>query len=221
MKTITRILSNDENVENVNIVNVPPKLKSTTEAPTTPKRSFPVNFSTPRPPSHRVSVTFSENLSLDSNSLYSFLFIFKGVPVANARHRRSKSTDERWLEHRSAHPVPLGTIMQPQYKNRKSFTKPDAKEIINSKSAKYCLVAQTADTDGELETCLYKGNVIPTAAGGAQVIFDDVECLKQKSPVSVSISSAQKRGSDDYQMNEEEVANRCSVGIQNSKKAKI
>lgn len=109
--------------------------------------------------------------------------------------------------------------MQPQYKNRKSFTKPDAKEIINSKSTKYCLVSQTADTDGELETCLYKGNVIPTAAGGAAVIFDDVECLKQKSPVSSF--AAQKRGSDDYHINEDEIVNRCSAGVQSSKKLKM
>lgn len=111
--------------------------------------------------------------------------------------------------------------MQPQYKARKSFTKPEAKDIINSKAAKYCLVSQTADTDGELETCLYKGNVIPTSAGGAQVIFDDVEYLKQKSPVALA---TKKRGSDDnfadYQMNQEEITNRCSVGIQGSKKQK-
>ncbi|KAJ6638917.1 Decapping nuclease DXO like [Pseudolycoriella hygida] len=56
----------------------------------------------------------------------------RGVPVANVRHRRSRSTDERWLEHRPPNPVPLGTIFQPYYKARKSITKlTDAKDLIN------------------------------------------------------------------------------------------
>lgn len=107
----------------------------------------------------------------------------QGVPVANIRHRRSRSTGERWLEHRAPNPVPLGTILQPYYRNRKSVTKlTDARDITNPKTTKYCLVSQAADTDGEVETRLFKGNVIPTTGGGAQVVFDDVECLKQSSP---------------------------------------
>lgn len=55
LKTITRILSNGESVENIN-ANIQPRLKSTSEAPATPKRQvIPMNFSTPRPPAHRVS----------------------------------------------------------------------------------------------------------------------------------------------------------------------
>jgi len=107
----------------------------------------------------------------------------RGIAASNIRHRRSRSTGDRWLEHRAAHPVPLGTIMQPFYKNRKSITKlTDIKDITDPKTSKYCLVSQGADTDGEVETRLYKGNVIPTCGGGAQVVFDDVECLKQRSP---------------------------------------
>lgn len=106
--------------------------------------------------------------------------------MANPRHRRSKSTDGRYVEHRSPNPVPLGTILQPYYNNRpKSITKlTDAKDITNAKSARYCLVSQGADTDGEVETRLYKGDIIPTCGGGAQVVFNDVECLKQRSPVN-------------------------------------
>lgn len=40
------------------------------------------------------------------------------------------------------------------------------------------------DTDGEAETQLYKGDIIQTCGGGAQVVFNDVECLKQRSPDS-------------------------------------
>lgn len=37
------------------------------------------------------------------------------------------------------------------------------------------LVSQGADTDGEVETQLYKANVVPTCGGGAQVVFNDVD----------------------------------------------
>ncbi|XP_037933956.1 kinesin-like protein KIF23 [Teleopsis dalmanni] len=108
----------------------------------------------------------------------------RGAAAANSRHRRSRSTGERWIEHRAPNPVPLGTILQPYLKNRKSITKlAEMKDLTSHKATKYCLVSQEADTDGDVETKLYKGNVIPTCGGGAQVIFDDVECLKQKSPV--------------------------------------
>ncbi|XP_058834186.1 kinesin-like protein KIF23 [Topomyia yanbarensis] len=107
----------------------------------------------------------------------------RGVAVANPRHRRSRSTGERWLEHRAANPVPLGTILQPYYTNRKSITKlTDARDVTNAKASKYCLISQDADTEGEVETKIFKGDVIPTTGGGAQVIFNDVECLKQYSP---------------------------------------
>jgi kinesin family member 23 len=53
--------------------------------------------------------------------------------------------------------VPLGTIFQPYYKSgRKSITKCELKDVVNSKTSKYCLVSQQADTDGEVETMLYK-----------------------------------------------------------------
>lgn len=117
----------------------------------------------------------------------------QGVPVANIRHRRSRSTGERWLEHRAPNPVPLGTILQPYYRNRKSVTKlTDARDITNPKTTKYCLVSQAADTDGEVETRLFKGNVIPTTGGGAQVVFDDVECLKQSSPNAGPVSQRKR-----------------------------
>lgn len=147
---------------------------------------------------------------------------FQGIAAANNRYRRSKSTDERWLEHHTPNPVPLGTIFQPYYKSRKSITKlTDAKDIVNAKTSKYCLVSQGADTDGEVETRLYKGNVIPTCGGGAQVVFNDVECLKQKSPIASP--RRLKRPSDEEPNinNIDELTSRCSIGIQGSKKSKF
>lgn len=110
------------------------------------------------------------------------------VAVANPRYRRSRSAGggDHWLDHRPLNSaVPLNTIMQPVMKRRKSVTKlTDVKDVTNPKTSKYCLTTQTVDSDGDLETCLYKGDVIPTYSGGAQVLFNDMEVLQHKSPQS-------------------------------------
>lgn len=108
----------------------------------------------------------------------------RDAPVANKRYRRSRSAGDVWVEHRPAMPTPLGTVLQPVINRRKSLTKlTKKKEIVNSKHSKYLLISQNQDDEGDLETKLYKGDIIPTCSGGAQVIFDDVEKLKQESPV--------------------------------------
>lgn len=143
---------------------------------------------------------------------------FQGVAVANVRHRRSRSAD-KWIEHRAANPVPLGTILQPYYKNRKSITKlTDAKDFTNPKNSKYCLISQAADTDGEVETRLYKGNVIPTTGGGAQIVFDDVELLKQTSPIA---STPQRKRPSIELSPVRDIASKCSVGIEGHSSKKI
>nr|CAI5820125.1 unnamed protein product [Callosobruchus analis] len=107
---------------------------------------------------------------------------YNGTPY---HRRRSRSADEIWLEHNTVKPVPLGTVMQPSMKKRKSVTKLDkAKDVTNPKQSKYCLVAQEQDLDGETETKVYKGDILQTCGGGAQVIFNDVECLRQESPTA-------------------------------------
>lgn len=83
----------------------------------------------------------------------------RGVPQANLRHRRSKSVGtEGWLEHKTTNnPTPLGTILQPYYRTTKTVTKlTDVKDVANSRTSKYCLITQKEDTDGEVETKLYK-----------------------------------------------------------------
>ncbi|XP_037875228.1 kinesin-like protein KIF23 [Bombyx mori] len=112
----------------------------------------------------------------------------RGVAVANPRHRRSLSADGRgWVEHAPNKLVPMGTVMKPSMTNSKIVNKlTTVKDIANSKTSKYCLISQEQDTDGELETKLYKGDVVPTCGGGAQVIFNDVEMLKQFSPTRES-----------------------------------
>lgn len=121
----------------------------------------------------------------------------RGIAVANPRHRRSLSADgEGWIEHAPNKLVPMGTVMKPQIYNSKLVNKlTNVKDIANSKTSKYCLISQEQDTDGELETKLYKGDVVPTCGGGAQVIFNDVELLKQFSPTRESQRESHNRSS--------------------------
>ncbi|XP_022824062.1 kinesin-like protein KIF23 [Spodoptera litura] len=119
----------------------------------------------------------------------------RGVAIANPRHRRSLSADGRgWVEHAPNKIVPMGTVMKPSIINSKVVNKlTSVKDIANSRTSKYCLISQEQDTDGELETKLYKGDVVPTCGGGAQVIFNDVEMLKQFSPNRESSHSHSNR----------------------------
>ncbi|KAL0122231.1 hypothetical protein PUN28_007166 [Cardiocondyla obscurior] len=103
------------------------------------------------------------------------------VPVSNPRYRRSQSAD-RWIDHRPQTLVPIGTVLQPLMQKRRSVTQLTSPKEITDGASRYCLVAQEHDTDGELETKLYKGDILPTSGGGAQVVFNDMECLKQSSP---------------------------------------
>ncbi|XP_050460228.1 kinesin-like protein KIF23 isoform X1 [Cataglyphis hispanica] len=103
------------------------------------------------------------------------------IPVSNPRYRRSQSAD-RWIDHRPQTLVPIGTVLQPLIHRRRSVTRLTSPKEITDGASRYCLVAQEHDTDGELETKLFKGDIVPTSGGGAQVIFNDMECLKQSSP---------------------------------------
>ncbi|KAL7295722.1 hypothetical protein TKK_0011067 [Trichogramma kaykai] len=101
--------------------------------------------------------------------------------VANPRYRRSQSAD-RWVDHRPESLVPVGTVLQPLMRRRRSVTKLTSPKEITDGASRYCLTAQNHDSEGELETKLYKADILPTSGGGAQVVFNDVECLKQLSP---------------------------------------
>lgn len=73
----------------------------------------------------------------------------------NLRYRRSQSAD-RWIDHRPPGLVPVGTILQPVIRNKRSITQLTDPKYITNKASRYCLIAQEQDTDGELETKLYK-----------------------------------------------------------------
>lgn len=103
--------------------------------------------------------------------------------VTSSSRRRSRSVGDVWLEHNVVVPTELGTVLQPVIKKRKSVTKlSKASDVLNPKQSKYCLISQEPDTDGIVETKLYKADIIQTCGGGAQVVFNDVERLRQESP---------------------------------------
>lgn len=91
---------------------------------------------------------------------------------------------------------------------------------MTSGADRYCLITHQADTDGELETKLYKGDVIPTTSGGAQVVFDDVECLRQMNPGDTP-PRKRKSNHEERKASVQVVESRCSVGIQGSKKQRL
>jgi kinesin family protein 23 len=57
--------------------------------------------------------------------------------------------------------------------------------------------------------------VIPTSGGGAQVIFNDVETLKQQSPNATSV---RKRNASTSKLKDIEAA--CAVAVEGHKRAR-
>jgi len=139
----------------------------------------------------------------------------RSVAVSNTRHRRSRSTDvERWLDHRPVigGPVPSNTILQPVLKKRRSVSKLETADLDTP--SKYMLTTATQDREGEVETRLYKGDVIPTVGGGKQVVFNDVEVLTQESPTKAD--PARKRSYEEYRGIGDRIADLENRGMDNT-----
>ncbi|KAG0710318.1 Kinesin-like protein KIF23 [Chionoecetes opilio] len=106
--------------------------------------------------------------------------------------------------------VPTGTILQPNLHRRKSVTKLRADDFTDPRTTNYCLTTQEQDSHGELETKLFKGEVLPTAGGGAQVVLRDVEVLHQCDPLHHASTPNRKRSSTEGTPSLQE---RCGWGI--------
>jgi len=106
------------------------------------------------------------------------------IPVRSNSHRK-RSFSENWLDHRPAGSVDSGTVLQPLIKRKKrTVATPKSKDL--GTAARYCLTHQQQDTDGEIQTQLYKGSVYRTAGGGSSVQFTAVETLRQQATDKVS-----------------------------------
>lgn len=108
--------------------------------------------STPVPTPRRVS---SLKYILKRQSLYPIFISFQSVAVSNPRYRRSRSAGQVWVDHQPITSVPSNTIMQPSnLKKKRSTTKLSEKDI--AKSSNYALTTQEQDSDGDLETKIFK-----------------------------------------------------------------
>ncbi|KAL1451361.1 hypothetical protein WDU94_005746 [Cyamophila willieti] len=149
--------------------------------------------------------------------------------VTNNSRRRSRSAGPPtgaggWLHHTPGQVhmnSPHGTVFQPTgWGKRKSVTQlTDVKDIIDPKVAKYSLMTQEPTEDGDMETHLLKGDVLQTVGGGAQVVFNELETLRQTSPLS---SPVKHRIAAFNARSTEDLENRCQMGIEGhpSKKKK-
>ncbi len=78
--------------------------------------------------------------------------------MSNPRYRRSRSTGaELWVDHQTTPGVQLNTIMQPSnIKPRRSVTRLSRKDLQDPKATNYALTTQEQDSEGDLETKIYK-----------------------------------------------------------------
>lgn len=134
----------------------------------------------------------------------------RGIPAANPRHRRSASADV-WVEHVPAGTVETGTVLKSVMKKKRSVSKLEENDM-KKEASKYVLTHQEQDCFGDLETKLFKGDIIPSAGGGAQVIFSDVEVLHQMSPPSPRYLL--RKRSAEAAVGEDELKNRCKVAME-------
>ncbi|XP_065202712.1 kinesin-like protein KIF23 [Planococcus citri] len=131
----------------------------------------------------------------------------KSTPRYNTRRTRHTPRD-KWLVQQQTMVVALDTVLQPNMPKRKSCDTVTSPKKMR-KTSKYCLMTQNQDETGDLETQLYKGDVVPTVGGGAQVIFNDVEILKQVSPLN-SPTSPKQRPAPLYP----DIQTKCSVAVE-------
>ncbi|XP_020659350.3 kinesin-like protein KIF23 isoform X4 [Pogona vitticeps] len=136
------------------------------------------------------------------------------VPLVRLRHRRSRSAEERWVDHKPPSNIQTDTIMQPHVPH--AITVAAANEKALAKCDKYMLTHQEVASDGEIETKLIKGDVYKTKGGGQAVQFTEIERLKQESPTRRKRRSSPSRPSPpdgDTESEWTDVETRCSVGV--------
>lgn len=75
--------------------------------------------------------------------------------MSNPRYRRSRSAGQVWVDHQPSVAVPSNTIMQPtNLKKKRSMTKISDKDLV--KCSNYALTTHEQDSDGDLETKIFK-----------------------------------------------------------------
>lgn len=79
------------------------------------------------------------------------------MAVTNMRRSRSQAaTKGKWLEHTPTAPLKSNTIFQPILSKKKSVNKLVNADDLARKTSNYCLRTDIQDSEGEVETHLYK-----------------------------------------------------------------
>lgn len=133
------------------------------------------------------------------------------LPRCTLRHRRSRSNNELWLDHKPVGHLDLDTVLQPTLKKKKSVSKLEQKDTMAA--SKYMLTTQDIGSDGEFQTKYYKGDVLATPGGGASVIFSDVEIHKQREPGTRKRRSSCPQPTD-YEGEWTDTEDRCAIAIE-------
>ncbi|XP_013886902.1 kinesin-like protein KIF23 isoform X2 [Austrofundulus limnaeus] len=142
---------------------------------------------------------------------------YRTTTPVRALHRRSRSAGgEKWVDHKPASNLDLGTVLQPVIPNAIQVSAPNEKAL--SKCDKYVLTHQEVASDGEIQTKLIKGDVIKTRGGGQAVQFTDIETVKQQLTMA---SNRKRKSSEETPVNKDQtdgswtdVETRCSVALE-------
>uniref|UniRef100_A0A3B4TWV5 Kinesin-like protein KIF23 n=1 Tax=Seriola dumerili TaxID=41447 RepID=A0A3B4TWV5_SERDU len=143
--------------------------------------------------------------------------IYRTATPVRPLHRRSRSAGgEKWVDHKPASSLDLGTVLQPVIPNAIQVSAPSEKAL--SKCDRYVLTHQEVASDGEIQTKLIKGEVIKTRGGGQAVQFTDIETLKQE---LTTVSSRKRKSSEGTPASGDrtdgawtDVETRCSVAVE-------
>ncbi|XP_064387362.1 kinesin-like protein KIF23 [Halichondria panicea] len=114
------------------------------------------------------------------------------VPALRGKGRK-RSFSENYLEHKPTTTVRSGDLLQPLMKKKKTVSTPRPKDFQSRQVDKYCLQHQEEDSQGDIQTALFKGDIHRTRGGGTSVQFTDVEVLKHSRPKTPSTRDRTRR----------------------------
>ena len=76
--------------------------------------------------------------------------------MSNQRYRRSRSAGQVWIDHQSEKTVPTNTVMTPILKKKRSLNRLSERDLVDPKVSNYMVTHQEQDSDGDVETKIYK-----------------------------------------------------------------
>ncbi|XP_071037469.1 kinesin-like protein KIF23 isoform X3 [Parasteatoda tepidariorum] len=135
----------------------------------------------------------------------------KGGVIENIKDKRNEfNGQELWIEHKPLGNLQINAALEPKIEKKMSVWRLKFKDLIKGTASKYILQHQELDSNGEIETQIYKGDIIKSLSGGAQVIFTDVEkvCLVS----SFNDSYLKKRSGESIPLNE--IEERCKISLE-------